>query len=281
MLAEDVKIIGGLKLAAPEENGLKDCAEVTSLSWAQVVLQEKAHAKAACDDLRRLLAADPMTFAKLLGLSLGQLAIADASIAKILEAAPAQGVTISCTGCRAGSCCTIPVSVGVCGSVAIASYLESLGRLKGMLPVLEARHREQSAGTQDEWFSHTIPCLFLDARLCAIYPYRPFTCRAYFVSSPPEDCAKVGTVNLLDTSILQLRAAPVEAALREVLGLSYLTTTLPGGVWAIGRNLWCKDNFAAFRKRVQRDWASVEVVNQGYNSPIADMIVGARGGRMV
>jgi Fe-S-cluster containining protein len=46
------------------------------------------------------------------------------------------------------------------------------------------------------YFSLAIPCPFLEDESCSIYEDRPITCREFLVTSPPEFCAKLGSVGV-------------------------------------------------------------------------------------
>lgn len=46
----------------------------------------------------------------------------------------------------------------------------------------------QHPGIDEEYFNLALPCPFLENNTCGIYPDRPFECRKYTVTSPPELC---------------------------------------------------------------------------------------------
>ncbi|MCY0994681.1 YkgJ family cysteine cluster protein [Nannocystis sp. ILAH1] len=47
----------------------------------------------------------------------------------------------------------------------------------------------RAAGNSRAWFLLRRPCLFLRDGACTVYAQRPFTCRAYHVTSEPADCS--------------------------------------------------------------------------------------------
>jgi Fe-S-cluster containining protein len=73
------------------------------------------------------------------------------------------------------------------------SRLEEAGLLRDLLHshVNAFENRELVKDTQRRYWALGLACPFLLDGTCAIYPYRPFICRQYCVSSDPEHCGKV------------------------------------------------------------------------------------------
>jgi Fe-S-cluster containining protein len=73
------------------------------------------------------------------------------------------------------------------------SRLEEAGLLRDLLHshVNAFENRELIKDTQRRYWELGLACPFLLDGTCAIYPYRPFICRQYCVSSDPEHCGKV------------------------------------------------------------------------------------------
>jgi Fe-S-cluster containining protein len=59
------------------------------------------------------------------------------------------------------------------------------------------------------YFSHGVPCPFLEDESCSIHPQRPLVCREYLVTSPPELCAAPGAS--------PVRAVPVSLRIWAIL----------------------------------------------------------------
>jgi Fe-S-cluster containining protein len=64
-----------------------------------------------------------------------------------------------------------------------------------------------------------VPCPFLEEGSCSIYRERPSMCREYLVTSPAENCAKVG-----ETSV-----KPVPMSIRMSLALARVASRVLGG----------------------------------------------------
>jgi Fe-S-cluster containining protein len=47
-----------------------------------------------------------------------------------------------------------------------------------------------------DYFRLGIACPFLEDESCSIHPYRPSACREYLVTSPAENCARVGELSV-------------------------------------------------------------------------------------
>jgi hypothetical protein len=91
------------------------------------------------------------------------------------------------TSCKKGCsfCCSIRVDATQLEVDVIVDYMK-----EKHIKVSEERLKHQSVLETSEYFlSPHRKCTFLDDQgLCKIYPVRPFTCRNYFVVSPPEHC---------------------------------------------------------------------------------------------
>lgn len=71
--------------------------------------------------------------------------------------------------------------------------LEKAGLLRDLLysHLNEFENKELVIDVQKRYWALELPCPFLIENACAIYPYRPFICRQYCVSSDPEHCGNV------------------------------------------------------------------------------------------
>jgi len=71
--------------------------------------------------------------------------------------------------------------------------LEKAGLLRHLLysHLNEFGNREVVVDAQKRYWDLELSCPFLIENACAIYPYRPFICRQYCVSSDPEHCRNV------------------------------------------------------------------------------------------
>ncbi len=138
---------------------------------------------------------------------------ADDRIAVRLEQSAAAGRPSTCKpGCAA--CCHQLVVVSPLEAHGIAAYLrvhpevaEAFhGRLAAWretvaaLPDLaqQLTHFQEAAGyidgdaggkLEESYWQASLPCPFLDAGRCTIYPVRPFACREHHVVSSPELCS--------------------------------------------------------------------------------------------
>lgn len=134
---------------------------------------------------------------------------------RLIEAAVARlsaaGERISCAkGCSA--CCRVqPVPVTPPEAFALARLVEALPeprrgtvraafgaaverlRAAGLYEAYMRRDedltREAAAAVVRRYMALAVACPFLADDLCSIYPDRPFVCRQYLVTSPPELCA--------------------------------------------------------------------------------------------
>jgi hypothetical protein len=77
---------------------------------------------------------------------------------------------------------------------------ELVERLRDTSKYKELAQRRQLG---EEYFSHGVPCPFLEEERCSIYEHRPMRCREYLVTSPAENCAKPGpeTVRPVDVPV--------------------------------------------------------------------------------
>lgn len=138
-------------------------------------------------------------------------AIDDSLIEAVVARHENAGERISCRkGCSA--CCRVqPVPVTPPEAVAIARLVDALPeprRRAVRTSFASARERLGAAGLYDvfirrdpgitraaataaarRYIALGLACPFLIDDACSIYPDRPFVCRQYFVTSPPELCA--------------------------------------------------------------------------------------------
>jgi len=122
-----------------------------------------------------------------------------------------RGRPVSCArGCAA--CCRIqPVPVTPAEAYALLLLVESLpeprrltvlsrfaecaarlreaGLAEGFLTGRRPASHEQAKAEAMQYFNLRLTCPFLEDDACSIYDARPFTCREYYVTSPPELCA--------------------------------------------------------------------------------------------
>ncbi len=154
------------------------------------------------------------------------------------------------------------VDATVADGVLIASFLDQQGKLRELLEQLEKRHYAQANETLDDWQDKAVRCLFQnEIGRCEVYSCRPVTCRAYFVISDTTSCSgsSYTKIKQVDPTITQIRASCVDSVLWTCLGMPNTPTTLPGAVWAVGKNLLYRETFSSFQKRVQRDWPTYTV----------------------
>jgi len=206
----------------------------------------------------------PLTFRKMMSIAIVMLEGVDELVAKILEAAEKEGIKPACKDCHTGSCCTIPVVVSPLDALIATAYLDYHNLLKrDFLEQCRQRHDEQAKVSHTEWYERRVPCLFLQDGKCSIYEARPTSCRAYYVRATPEQCeAHDPEIHCLDTTLVKMRAASIDVVLGIAGSLdlgSTPTTTLPGGIWALGRNWYTRETWSSFRKRIERDWLPYEV----------------------
>jgi len=140
-------------------------------------------------------------------------ALSAVMVREAIRAEAAAGREISCrSGC--GACCRSLVAISqiearqirdlVAGfdaarKAAIEARFEAarqrlqaaglLARLEGAESWTDADYR-QGVGA---YFALGIPCPFLEDESCSIYTERPLTCREFLVTSPPAQCAVLGS----------------------------------------------------------------------------------------
>lgn len=140
-------------------------------------------------------------------------ALSDAVVRETCQAVERTGDRISCTkGC--GACCRNLVAISEVEARQIravvdrlpeprreavrARFSEARGRLEraGLLNKLQATDRvtdEDYGALVGAYFQEGIACPFLEEESCSIYDERPITCREFLVTSPPENCARLGS----------------------------------------------------------------------------------------
>jgi len=137
---------------------------------------------------------------------------ADAVVEGAAKGAEEQGLKISCKkGC--GACCRQAVPISEVEARRIRDVVNELPeprRSQVRARFAEARRRLAEAGLLDDllhpgdwalrgnasfslkYFYLGIPCPFLEEESCSIYADRPLTCREYLVTTPAENCARLG-----------------------------------------------------------------------------------------
>lgn len=140
-------------------------------------------------------------------------ALSDAIVRETCRAVERAGEKISCKeGC--GACCRNLVAISEVEARRVRAVVERLPEPRRdtiRARFAEARVRLERAGLLDElqaahlvtdegytalvgaYFREGIPCPFLDEESCSIYDERPITCREFLVTSPPENCARLGS----------------------------------------------------------------------------------------
>lgn len=122
-----------------------------------------------------------------------------------------EGLEISCgKGC--GACCRQMAPVSPAEARQVAALVEQMPAERAAVVkqrFVAARDRLAAAGIIPEgnpdhdkaayrayglaYFGQGVPCPFLEAESCSIYPDRPLVCREYLVTSPPAACAQLGS----------------------------------------------------------------------------------------
>jgi len=162
-------------------------------------------------------------------------ALDDALIRHVTEAAEEAGFRVSCRkGCAA--CCrkmvllspdevrhiqTLVANLEEKRKAEIrARFVQAKGQLleAGLLdPLLDSEDmsEEELGASGLHYFELGIPCPFLEQETCAIYPERPFACREYLVTSPPEFCFPESPVNDVDQLNLPAYVSRALGSLRK------------------------------------------------------------------
>lgn len=123
-------------------------------------------------------------------------------------------VVTSCTSCTTPGCCSQKVIVPFFEAFPIARELKRTGL---DTPELRARLRAEGdamdATTRGAWHRAKRSCAFLVDNRCSVYAQRPFSCRTYFVTTPPENCQAdaaepmVSITNVIDLTDQLMRRA--------------------------------------------------------------------------
>ena len=136
--------------------------------------------------------------------------LSDSVFAGVASKLRQTGQPISCkAGC--GACCRMMVPISLFEAGALADWIRSQPEAKqqelaqrfesALAKLAEAGILDRIAS--EDWrvqsdsglkvvfdyFSVQVPCPFLEDEACSIYPIRPFACREYLVTSPPEQCS--------------------------------------------------------------------------------------------
>ena len=139
-----------------------------------------------------------------------------------------QGRQVSCKkGC--GACCRQAVPVSPPEAWMLADLVASMPAPRRQM-ILErfqqATQKLAGAGFGDrsldtgstneefmalglDYFRLGIPCPFLEDESCSIHPWRPSACREYLVSSPAENCARVGDLPVQGVPMVNRMTAPL------------------------------------------------------------------------
>lgn len=160
----------------------------------------------------------------------------------------ADGKHISCAKGCAACCRAQPVPVTPAEAHALARLVEAMPepqrtetrsrfadrveRLKAarlfdlMIRDVPVPNPEQARTIAREYFALGLVCPFLDDDACSIHPNRPFVCRQYLVTSPPELCSNP-LANPVEVVPIPVRAATAMLAAAEpVAGRTQLTVPL-------------------------------------------------------
>lgn len=175
-------------------------------------------------------------------------AVDTAVIGAAVQAVEAEGKAVSCRkGCSA--CCRAqPVPVTPAEAAALARLVDALpeprrtqirerfadrvarlraaGLLDVMLRLVPVDDPGQARHAAVRYFHLGMVCPFLDDDACSVHPDRPFVCRQYLVTSPPELCADPLTNPV---AVVPIPAGPAGALLRAaepVAGRPQLTVPL-------------------------------------------------------
>ncbi len=140
--------------------------------------------------------------------------ISDAVLESQLKGNAAGGVSASCSnGCAI--CCHQLITMSIHEALLLAHIVELLNQpersriIASFHDIISSLEKEQILGIlidahansfddrdniislQKKYWELHIPCPFLVESSCSIYPYRPFICRQYIVSSDPRSCNQV------------------------------------------------------------------------------------------
>lgn len=140
-------------------------------------------------------------------------ALADAVVRETCKALNDAGESVSCkAGC--GACCNNLVAISEVEARRIAQVISEMPEPRRTVVrerFTTAKRQFEQAGLlkklkhSDRWtdqeygemvgayFAVGVPCPFLEDGSCSIYEERPITCREYLVTSPPENCAEIGS----------------------------------------------------------------------------------------
>jgi len=133
----------------------------------------------------------------------------DSFIADVASKSAEDGRTVSCkAGC--GACCRQMVPISIYEAEALSAWIRTLPESRqqelaqrfhqALLKLAAAGLLDRMAN--EDWLAETettrqltldylyqrVPCPFLEAESCSIYPIRPLVCREYLVTSAPEYC---------------------------------------------------------------------------------------------
>lgn len=153
-------------------------------------------------------------------------------------------------GCTA--CCDqlIPVSIpeafmihDLVSAMSESQQNEVLSRIVDAEETLEAlgidAHSLENSGDQSvrqllaQYHRSGVRCPFLENEMCSIYASRPTSCREYFVSSPRENCSKIGEVVVSRIPISIRMAQALAGVAARVLGRDAMLLPLSFAInWA-------------------------------------------------
>jgi Fe-S-cluster containining protein len=173
--------------------------------------------------------------------------LSDAIVSHTCRAIAEAGAAISCKkGC--GACCDNLVAISEMEARRIRDVVESMpeprrteirARFAAALARLERADLLEKLRDAEHWneadyqrlvgayFAAGVPCPFLEEGSCSIYEERPITCREYLVTSPAENCARLGSegVDLVRlplrvfNAVARWQAAPPEHMMERVVPL--------------------------------------------------------------
>jgi Fe-S-cluster containining protein len=170
--------------------------------------------------------------------------IDNSAVGLAVEHARSQGKTVSCRDGCAACCKAQPVPITPPEAFALwrlvetspsarradlrSRFADRVARLReaGLADMLlgggEGLTEEQAQASAKQYHSLRLSCPFLENDSCSIYQHRPFVCRQYLVTSPPELCRDPFTNSV---EVVPMPIAAAGAALR--MAESFLGTTQP------------------------------------------------------
>lgn len=141
----------------------------------------------------------------------------DSLVANVASQMAEAGHPVSCKrGCTA--CCHQMIPISIFEAEALAAWIRTLpealqhelaerfhqtllklataGLIDRMVNVDWFPEDDSTSQLAIDYLHQHIPCPFLENDSCSIYPFRPFACREYLVTSPPEHCLDLASPQL-------------------------------------------------------------------------------------